>query len=184
MDRDDIVRLYREYYPGIVGFFVKRGCSVEEARDLAQEVFVRVFKGMDTFRGASSEKTWIFTIARHVWLNALRDRNAQRRQGETVQLDESFEIPSSDPPADQQIMDAERSRMLWKAIAELPPRQRLCVRLRLLRDLKYREIAKIMGVSLDQVKALLHDAKKNLIRSCGEAVVPDFEESDEGRNIP
>lgn len=194
MDKDDVgfERLYRDYYPGVVGFFARKGFAVEEARDLAQEVFLRVYRGMDRLRDPAFERTWIFRIAHNLRLNEFRYWSSRGGLGRKLSLDDtdalsrrtgSDAIVSPEPPVDQLIDEEEKRRLLWEAIADLPAQQRRCVRLRLIHEFKYREIARTMKVSLDTVKSCLHDAKENLKRRFGETL-PDFEDPDEGKATP
>lgn len=182
-------QLYRDHYKRVVAFFVAKGCSAEDARDLAQETFVRVYRSMDDFLGISSPRTWIFVIARNLLLNERRYRSSRggwhgpRSLSDVTMLDEgerpSFDPAAPGPTALDELVDREQVRRLWEAIEELPPQQKVCVRWRLLHGLKYREIAAQMGISMETVKSLLHEAKKKLRLRLGDDV-PDVDEPDEG----
>jgi len=179
--------LYQDCYQKIVRFFVLKGCTLDDARELTQETFARVYKGMDGFRDESSLGTWTFKIARNVWLNELRywkSRGGRHRtrslhdveqneNGEPVEMD----VAASDPSPLERLEQEERRRLLRSAIDALPEQQQVCIRLRL-KGLKYREIAEQTGKSIETVKSLLHEAKAKLrLRLEGE--LPDFDESDE-----
>lgn len=167
----DVQRLYERYYPAIVAFFQRRGVGREEALDLAQETFLRVHRGMDTFRREARLETWLFKIATHVWLNHLRHRGALRRQHWEVSLEEALEqgLPviereareraAEDPPQLAGLLREERVQRLRQAIAELAPRTRQIVLMRVDGGLKYREIAESLGLSIETVKVHLHQAK-------------------------
>lgn len=166
-------RLHRLHYRRVRYFFQNKGFSDEDARDLTQEVFLRVFKGLDKFRGESRFDTWLFEIADHLYKNELRRRGAGRRKGWEVSLDTGgksddgeegtpFEPPPSPPKALDDVLDKERAEKLSKAIQELPDQMRTCFLLRYGQGRKYKEIADIMGISIDTVKAHLHQAKKRL----------------------
>ena len=81
--------LFRRYYRPVVAFFVRRGFSIEESRDLAQETFLRVFKNMDSFRGESAVETWLFQIAGNLYKNTLRSLQTQKRDAQEVSLESS-----------------------------------------------------------------------------------------------
>lgn len=161
--------LYRQYYRPVVYFFARRGFSRDESCDLAQETFLRVYKNMETFRGESSEVTWLFQIAANLYKNTLRSHSTQKRDGLEVPL----ELSGGGGMIDQAccchegdaldtLLIEERARILRKALEDLPPQMRQAVILRVDRDLKYREIAEVMRVSIETVKAHLYQARQHL----------------------
>jgi RNA polymerase sigma-70 factor (ECF subfamily) len=153
-------------------FFVQRGFALEEAADLTQDVFFRVFRGIATFRLEAGFKTWLFEIADHVYQNELRRRGAGKRKGwetsiETGGQDEdgkpaAFEPPPTEPRALEDVLERERAEALSRAIQELPDQMRTCFLLRYDQGRKYKEIAALMKISIDTVKAHLFQAKKRL----------------------
>jgi RNA polymerase sigma-70 factor (ECF subfamily) len=132
----------------------------EDAADLAQDVFVRAFKGLRRFKGESALGTWLYRVGVNVCLNRLASKR-----------------PASDPIDDVQAVDdraedsfervarSERAATLRKAIRNLPPRQRATVVLRIYQDLSHEEIAKILGSSVGAVKANFFHALGNLRRA-------------------
>lgn len=178
--------LFDEYYRPIVRFFTQRGFPLEESRDLAQETFLRAFKGLDRFRGEAGIQTWLFTIAANLLRNTLREKQADKRSGEEVPLEtdsgrgpspleSALEVGRVGPgsPLDG-LLARERSRQLRQAVEGLPPRMRRCVMLRLDQDLAYREIALLLQVSVETVKGQLFQARRRLFRSLGEQYRVDF----------
>lgn len=169
--------VFRQYYRLVHSFFTKRGFTPEEAEDLTQEVFLRVYKGRESFRGESRFTTWLFQISANVFRNELRDRSAQKRDHTEVRLDdgtlgnetEQLEDHSGEgaDPARKAIW-VEAKEKLREALSDLPPQMRRCVELRVYEDLKYREIAERMGVSIDTVKAHLFQARQILKEKLGD----------------
>lgn len=166
----DLQQLFERYLPAVVYFFQRKGFTREESRDLAQETFFRVHKGMSRFRGEARVETWLFKIAGNLALNARRYEGAGRRQHEEVSLDVLLETgqpvfgrepaggdPVADPLAD--LLQKERVERLRQALDDLPAKMRRVLRLRLEQDLKYREIAALEGISIETVKAHLFQAK-------------------------
>jgi len=167
-------RLFERYCAPVTHFFVNRGFSDQEAEDLAQEVFLRVYRSVEGFRSDSSFNTWLFSIVKNVWRNEIRRLTAKMRQAEEVPLeavidhqDDGGELAVSEPqdplegPLDQVLAD-ERRQLFYRALAQLPPKMRQCVLLRLVQDLRYREIAALMKVSIATVKSQLNLAKQRL----------------------
>ena len=175
-DRDpsllSLEQLYNRYYESVVYWFLKQGVGREEAKELAQDVFLAAHQGLDQFRGSSNINTWLFTIVRNRFKNYLRERNTLKRSAEEVSISEGVlkaeegahgELdlldPSSSPEDD--LVTAERKSTLSEAIEKLPPKMRQTTKLRL-QGLKYQEIAIIMGISIESVKSHLHKARSYL----------------------
>jgi RNA polymerase sigma-70 factor (ECF subfamily) len=161
-DPEDI---FRRYYEKLFRWFRRRGASREDAKDLTQETLFRVYRNIGRFRGEASLGTWIFSIAKNVWRNDLRWWHTERREGEEVSLKEISE--AIEPRALAKILEDEERRKLYEALARLPPRMRQCVFYRIHQDLKYREIAALMGTSIGTVKAQLAQAKDLLEKELG-----------------
>ena len=164
-------RLHDLHVRRVRNFFLQRGFS-KEADDLTQDVFLRVFRGIESFRLDAGFKTWLFEIADHVYQNELRRRGAGKRKGwetsiETGGQDEdgqpaALEPPPTEPRALEDVLERERAEALSRAIQELPEQMRTCFLLRYGQGRKYKEIAVIMRISIDTVKAHLFQAKKRL----------------------
>jgi RNA polymerase sigma-70 factor, ECF subfamily len=175
-------RLFERYWRPLSVFFLHRGFSREESRDLTQETFLSVYRGMESFREESRIETWLFKIATHVSLNAVRYRRADKRDKQEISLEEAWEqglpvfgrcepvhgVGPSEPRSQlEEMLAQERTQRLKAAMSELPPRMRRCVFLRVEQGLKYREIALVTGVSIQTVKAQLHQARKQLRAKLG-----------------
>lgn len=142
--------------------------SRADAEDLAQDVFLEVFRTAGNFRGDAKISTWMYRIATNRSLNFIRNKN---RKGFFQSIEEAFtggrnrnnEISDSgsDQP-DGNITDQQRSALLYKTIDKLPEKQRVAFTLNKYEELTYQQIAEIMDISLASVESLIHRAKKNL----------------------
>ena len=143
--------------------------SADEAEDLAQEVFFRVYRSRKKYRARAKFSTWLFTIANNLALNALRAR--QRRPAIPLQLRDSG--PLGPRPAEQLARDkanqpvqhmqqAELAEVVRRALDQLNERQRMAVLLNKFEEMNYLEIAEIMGLTTKGVKSLLSRARTNL----------------------
>jgi RNA polymerase sigma-70 factor (ECF subfamily) len=141
----------------------------EEAEDLAQEVFLRVYRARKKYHAKSKFSTWLFTIANNLALNSLRSR--QRRP--VVPLDARDSGPLGPRPAEQLVRDRadqpvqcmqqqELAALVRQAIDGLNERQRMAVILNKFEDMNYAEIAEVMGLTTKAVKSLLSRARTNL----------------------
>lgn len=171
-------RLFDLFRPRVFHFFAKKGFTVEESRDLTQESFVRVFTGIATYRGAITFDQWLFDIATNVYRKEIRQRHAEKRDGfeESLEAERSGDaaeegagsttplVASAPSPFEMLAAREERAR-LRAALQKLPPNMRACCRLRYEQSLKYEEIARVMGISIETVKAHLHQAKKRLTQA-------------------
>ena len=144
--------------------FVK---NTEEAEDLAQEVFVEVFRSISRFRGASSLSTWIYRIAVNKSLERIRWYQQKKRASQWKGLlggnkeaesvpDHSFNHPGF------QLENREKAEVLFGAIDQLPENQRIAFTLAKVEGYSYQETSDIMGVSIPSVESLLFRARKNL----------------------
>ena len=170
-------QLFELHYRKVIGFFRRHGFSSEESRDLTQDVFYRVFKSIDTFRQESRFERWLFEIALNIYRNELRRKKAEKRDALEVPINVSTE--GEDPQSsmvnpvsgEQSVLDAlldrERRAILIAAFQELPSQMQICCRLRYQKGLKYQEIATEMDISIETVKAHLHQARKRLIDRLG-----------------
>jgi RNA polymerase sigma-70 factor (ECF subfamily) len=162
--------LLKKYQRRIQRFFAKKGISEEEARDLTQETFLRVYRTGAQLDNRQQLEAWLLEVADNVRSNALRARTALKRTAVVVSLDEPDEngaprreVASENeqgPEADA--IAKEKIALLRQALGELPDQMRRCVLLRVHQDLKYKEIATTMNVSIDTVKTHLHNAKARL----------------------
>lgn len=149
------------------------GCQLladhDEALDLSQEVFLRVFRTIGRFQGRAALRTWIYRIV----INGARNRRRwyqRRRRAYLVPLDvhisEHGELPAPKMLAspDEALDRKENEQRLWRAMAELPLDQRTALILRELHGLRYKEIAFSLGVTTSAVKSRLARARESLRR--------------------
>ncbi len=142
--------------------------NIEDADDIAQEVFIQVYESMAHFREEAQVSTWVYRIAVNKSLDFLRSKKRKKRFGQLTSLfkstgenEEIIEIPSYETP-EQELEDKERKEILDWAISKLPDNQKTAIVLSKFQGLSNKEITKIMDMSLSAVEALMHRAKKNL----------------------
>jgi len=139
-----------------------------DAEDIAQDVFVEVYRNIGKFRGDSSLSTWILRIAHNRSLNYLRDK----RPSNTVSFDTAkgendrpllHELPGKESDIPDRALEIERNRsILYDAIAELPEKMAKPFTLHKLDGMAYDEIARFLGISLSAVESRIHRAKIRL----------------------
>lgn len=140
--------------------------NAEDAEDIAQEVFIRIFRSIHTFKGESKLSTWIYRITTSCALDLVRSRKSKKRFAFLQRLfgdgnEPIYEVPDFYHPGvamDQK----ENAAKLFKAIEQLPDNQKVAFTLHKLEDLSYQEISDIMKTSVSAVESLMHRAKQNL----------------------
>jgi RNA polymerase sigma-70 factor (ECF subfamily) len=162
----ELVELYHHRLVTVMHHLVGNN---EEAEDLAQEVFLRVYRGRKKYHPKAKFSTWLFTIANNLALNVLRTR--QRRP--TIPLNVRDSGPLGPRPAEQLVLDRddqpqdriqkqELTTIVQQALDTLNERQRIAVVLNKFEDMNYAEIAEVMGLTTKAVKSLLSRARDNL----------------------
>jgi RNA polymerase sigma-70 factor (ECF subfamily) len=164
--------LFDRHYAQIMRFFRRKGFETEACRDLTQDTFVSVYKGLKDLRQEEQFESWLFAIAHNVWCSLIESRAAQKRSATVLSLegagDNDDQLPIAarlaDPGADPLTVALEKEKLekLREALVHLPQQMRHCAHLRVVHDLSYAEIAAVMGISVNTVKAHLHQAQKAL----------------------
>ncbi len=153
------------YKNPITNFLYRYLNDYEEAVDLAQETFVRVYFALDRYHTKFAFSTYIYRIAANLAISELRKRKRrsvlsltglfQSEEGRETE----FQPPDPRPLADSDVIDAERDRVIAKAIASLPPKYRLPVVLRDVEGRSYDEVAEILKLGLGTTKSRISRAR-------------------------
>ena len=163
---EELVEAYQQRLVGVMHHLVG---NAEEAEDLAQEVFLRVYRARKKYRARCKFSTWLFTIANNLALNALRAR--QRKPVVPLPIQDSG--PLGPRPAEQLVRDhhsgpmkrmqqQELADIVRQALEGLNERQRMAVVLNKFEDMNYAEIAEVMALTTKAVKSLLSRARMSL----------------------
>ena len=139
-----------------------------EAEDLAQNVFVQVYKSAHRYQVASKFSTWLFTIARNLSLNEIRRRSrhptdsmdANHPEQDDQPLHQYEDKKTFSPP--DRLLQGELEQKIDEAMAELPENQRTAILLCRQDELSYEEIAKVLDCSLSATKSLIHRGRETL----------------------
>jgi RNA polymerase sigma-70 factor (ECF subfamily) len=130
----------------------------EDASDLAQDAFIRAYRGLRSFKGTSAFGTWLYRIAVNVCLNRVGSRSPRH----FVPLDAAHHVSARTERVDTLLLEGERAAEVRAAIARLPGKQRAALILRVYRELPHDQIAAILGSSVGAVKANFFHALTNL----------------------
>jgi len=142
--------------------------NIEDAEDIAQEVFIEVFRSISDFRGESKISTWLYRIAVNRSLNYIRDN---KRRKWFTSIEDTAKSKKTIPhdvhnenyhDTNREIENKQRAEILHKAIDGLPKNQKIAFTLNKYENLSYKEISEVMLLSVSSVESLIHRAKKNL----------------------
>jgi len=157
--------LVRRHQASVLNFIYRYVGDRTKARDLAQEVFLRVWRAANRYEPKAKFTTWIYCIAANLCLNELKSSGKKKlffsessiEEGQTLN-----EESNVSPSAEDILLAEERSRQISHALQSLPENQRMALILKRYDNLSYGEIAKIMECSVSAVESLLVRAKRNL----------------------
>ncbi|NIM14432.1 MAG: RNA polymerase sigma-70 factor [Candidatus Aminicenantes bacterium] len=163
---EEIVHRYHVKVINLVYYFLH---DRNEAEDIAQDVFLKVWRNAGKFKGKSSFATWLYRIVVNTCLNHRRDK-----KNEAKYLESNIDpaditgnpdcIPGSNRETLSMLTKEEREYWVHRAIQKLPPMQRMAIILSRFEGYSYKEIAKLMNVSVSSVESHLFRAKKNVAR--------------------
>ena len=161
-------RLLVERHQGLVIATIARMIGMSDAEDLAQQVFLNVWKSAPRWRPEARFTTWLMTIAKRLVFNESRRRSRARLIPQSRDPDEKKpDHPDGTPGPDQQILEKELHEAIEQALAFLPEKERLAVILRRYENMPYEEIATVLAMSLPAVKSLLFRARNTLREKLG-----------------
>jgi RNA polymerase sigma-70 factor (ECF subfamily) len=157
--------LLEKHRASVIHFIYRLVQEQAIAEELAQEVFLRVYRSRSSYEPTAKFKTWLFRIATHLALNWLRDEKHERGQ---ERLDDvSADLPArqvSDrrPSVEQELLYGVKREEIRRAVAALPEKQRAAVLMHKYEEMEYTQIAKVLGCSESAVKSLLFRAYETL----------------------
>ena len=170
-DQQSFELLLQRYRTPLVNFLYRMVRSREQAEDLAQEVFLRVYRAREDYEPSAKFTTWLFRIATNLALNSLRDHRYQKLEismdapvvADAESGDERpMEVADEHPDIEQHLVEEARKKMIRHAIEKLLEKQRAAVLLHKYQELDYAEISKILRCSESALKSLLFRAYETL----------------------
>ena len=151
----------------VVGTVAKMLGNPSEAEDIAQQVFLRLWKSAPRYKPTAKFTTYLFTITRNLVFNETRRKSRRSEQSldeQTEDWHQQFQEEEHNQP-DEQILQMELQQAVDKAVRSLPDKQRMAVVLRRYENMSYEEIADVLGISVSAVKSQLFRARSSLRES-------------------
>ena len=164
-DTDALRSLIEAHQHRIIGTVAKMLGDDSDAEDIAQQVFIRVWKSAARYEPTAKFTTWLFKITRNLVFNELRRR--KRHPAQSLDAPNSDDRPMQAPDhtvkaPDTALLDDEMQAAIQRAIDELPETQRMAVILRRYEDISYEEIGEVLDLSVPAVKSVLFRARTEL----------------------
>jgi RNA polymerase sigma-70 factor (ECF subfamily) len=167
-DMAAFTELVEKYKQPVMNLVYRTVRDATEAEDLAQNVFVQVFKSAPRYKSTAKFSTWLFTIARNLCLNEIRRRSRHPAESLDTPHPEQEDQPlhqfedkkSVSPP--EKLLQGELTRKIEEALDDLPENQRSAILLCRQEDLSYEEIAEVLGCSVSATKSLIHRGRETL----------------------
>jgi len=163
--------LVGKYHRQIIHFLFRMVRNEAVAEELAQEVFLRVYRSRDSYRAEAKFSTWLYRIATNLAVNHARDTKYERT-AQTVNLDEpdaesgtTPEVADDDLNVEQRMLREERMAAIRAQVAALPERQRMAVLMHKYQEMDYRQIGEVLKLSESATKSLLFRAYQTLRES-------------------
>ena len=160
--------LVQKYRRPMVNFMYRMSRNAAGAEDLAQEVFLRVYRSRESYEASAKFTTWLYRIATNLAVNHARDTRHERPENQ-VSLDEpddesgrTLDLPDKGPSAEEAIVQRERLAAIRQRVHALPERQRIAVMMHKYQQMDYRQIAEVLKLSESATKSLLFRAYETL----------------------
>jgi RNA polymerase sigma-70 factor (ECF subfamily) len=164
-DSTSFALLLEKHRAAVVHFLYRMVQNQAVAEELAQEVFLRVYRSRQSYEPTAKFTTWLFRIANHLGLNWIRDAKHERTQ---ASLDEQLsqgvarQVPDRRPTSEQDLLHEARLTEVRRAIEMLPGKQRSAVLMHKYQEMEYSRIAEVLDCSESAVKSLLFRAYESL----------------------
>jgi RNA polymerase sigma-70 factor, ECF subfamily len=149
--------LFERHHVALYNFFLRLTGSRPMAEDLVQDVFTRILKYRTTYAGDDRFSVWMFKIARNAHIDTLR----KHRDVESLE-DRAWEVAGSEPAPEDRVTRESEAALMSKALGKLPAKKKEILVLSRFQNMKYREIAELMGCPIGTVKGLVHRAIRDL----------------------
>ena len=169
-DENAFAKIVAKHQHAVLGTVAKMTNQSSDTEDIAQQVFIRLWKSAERYQPTAKFTTFLFTITKNLVFNATRKKSGKNEYSFDAlegKWRQSIEDKSSDSRPDKLIEQTELRQIIDQAISSLPEKQRLAVVLRRYEKMPYEEIAETLGISVPAVKSQLFRARTALRESLG-----------------
>lgn len=190
-DLDAFAELVEAYEKQVYNLCYRMCGNEEDAKDLTQEAFVKVWRGLEHYQFESAFSTWLYRLTSNVCIDFLRRRKRQNTVSLFVSREEDgeteLEPPDQEPLPEEQLLQRERRQAIERAMGQLEEEFRLVLTLRVIHDMPYEQIAQITNVKVGTVKSRLARARsklKKILVESGNNFFPEASKKQKGGELP
>jgi RNA polymerase sigma-70 factor (ECF subfamily) len=176
-DQDAFEQLVRAYDQSVLRLAMNLLRSPEDARDVYQEAFLRVYRNLDSFRFDCSFHTWLYRIVTNICLDQLRKRKVRKEESSVVETSEgpvdrmdAFEEEAAEADPERALWNRQLKHRIEEALQDLTPRERMVFELRHYQGLRLRNIGEILGTTEEAAKNCLFRATQKMRSVLGDFV--------------
>jgi len=155
---EDIYKAYSDFVYNVAFRVVN---NMDEAQEVTQEVFITVYRKLESFKFKSSFKTWVYRITINTAINFAKKRTKDRSR--IVEFNDKNEFKTTVDSVSEEIEEEQHEKMLSTLLEALNPDQRTCIVLRNIEGLSYQEIAESLNININTVRTRLKRAREKLI---------------------
>lgn len=165
-DLSALGELFQRYQKKIYSLAYRLMGNQEDAQDLVQDVFMRVYESAGQYQNRTPFSAWLYRVAVNLGIDRLRKRKRERADSLDIPASEDYnlavQLPDGDPSPEDLVVLQERKERIHSALAELDSHYRMILTLRDLEDFSYSEISAILGCSIGTVRSRLHRGRRLL----------------------
>ena len=164
-DTDSFAQLVETYQDKVYSLCLRMVGDREDAQDLAQEAFVKAWRGLKFYKHEAAFSTWLYRLTSNVCIDFLRQKKRKSALSLTSQEEEEqIDIPDPSPQPEELVLQQQRKEAVADAMSQLEDEFRLVLTLRVVQERSYEEIAEIMDLKVGTVKSRLARAREKLRR--------------------
>lgn len=172
-DEASFGELLERYRVPVMNFIYRMVQNQPIAEELAQDVFLRVYRARKSYEPSAKFTTWLFRIATHIALNAIRDGRSERGvESLDEEQSQAFTLPDRKGTIEQSLLEEARLREIRRAVESLPAKQRAAVLMHKYQEMDYAQIARVLDCSESAVKSLLFRAYETLRQKLAHFAIP------------
>ena len=165
-DHDAFRMIFERYSRPVLSFIYDQIGDRDVAEELAQETFVRAYRGLKSLKEETKLSTWLFGIAKNVARESIRSR-VRDRHNLDLDDDQVLDLSDQSPVPVNQLLDKEFNQVVQRSLAKLDDDKRMVFTLKVLHQRSYEEIAEITGFSIPKLKTDLHRARAEMRQRVG-----------------